>query len=230
MIRRRGPVDPGSEAQIDYGRLGMWFDPSAARRVAVGAFVMVLSCSRHLFVRPVIRMDQTTWCACHVAAFEFFGAVPARLVCDNLKTGVDKPDLYDPQINRTYAELAVHYGTLRDWPQRSGGCRPKDSRRPGAHHRPRGQEGALPGRVLLRCNTTTPLGSGGSTAGRPTVRKVELPSGRRMTQEANADSRNGDRKPGKCVTGTSAGWIPHNWSDTGGCPARKGADVGRVRL
>jgi hypothetical protein len=32
------------------------------------------------------------------------------VVCDNLKTGVDKPDLYDPQINRCYAELAVHYG------------------------------------------------------------------------------------------------------------------------
>ena len=88
----RGPVDPGSEAQIDYGRLGMWFDPATAKRVAVWAFVMVLSCSRHMFVRPVIRMDQTTWCACHVAAFEFFGGVPARLVCDNLKTGVDKLD------------------------------------------------------------------------------------------------------------------------------------------
>jgi transposase len=69
----RGAVDPGSEAQIDYGRLGMWLDPATAKRVAVWAFVMVLSCSRHLFVRPVIRMDQTTWCACHVAAFEFFG-------------------------------------------------------------------------------------------------------------------------------------------------------------
>src|SRR5215210_6114271 len=33
-------------------------------------------------------------------------------------------------------------------------------------------------------------------AGRPTVRKVQLPSGRRMTQEANADGRNGNRKPG----------------------------------
>jgi transposase len=50
----------------------------------------------------------------HVAAVEFFGGVPARLVCDNLKTGLDKPDLYDPQINRSYAELAVHYGTLID--------------------------------------------------------------------------------------------------------------------
>ncbi|TDK86603.1 IS21 family transposase [Mycobacterium paragordonae] len=122
----RGPVDPGSEAQIDYGKLGMWFDPSTGRRVAVWAFVMVLACSRHLFVRPVIRMDQTTWCACHVAAFEYFGGVPARLVCDNLKTGVDKPDLYDPQINRSYAELAVHYGTLVD-PARA--FKPKDKPR-----------------------------------------------------------------------------------------------------
>jgi transposase len=94
----RGEVDPGSEAQIDYGRLGMWFDPATAKRVAVWAFVMVLSCLRHMFVRPVIRMDQTAWCAAHVSAFEFFGGVPARLVCDNLKTGVDKPDLYDPQM------------------------------------------------------------------------------------------------------------------------------------
>jgi hypothetical protein len=36
-------------------------------------------------------------------------------------------------------------------------------------------------------------------AGRPTVRKAQFPSGRRMTQEANADSRNGDRKPGPAV-------------------------------
>ena len=41
----RGPVEPGSEAQIDYGRLGMWLDPATAKRVAVWAFVMVLSCS-----------------------------------------------------------------------------------------------------------------------------------------------------------------------------------------
>jgi transposase len=122
----RGAVAPGSEAQIDYGRLGMWFDPATAKRVVVWAFVMVLSCSRHLFVRPVLGMDQTAWCACHVAAFEFFDGVPARLVCDNLKTGVDKPDLYDPKINRSYAELATHYGALID-PARAR--KPKDKPR-----------------------------------------------------------------------------------------------------
>ena len=80
----------------------------------VWAFVMVLACSRHMFVRPVIKMDQRAWTECHVAAFAFFGGVPARLVPDNLKTGVDKPDLYDPKINRSYAELAAHYGCLVD--------------------------------------------------------------------------------------------------------------------
>jgi Integrase core domain len=84
----------------------------------VWAFVMVLCCSRHMFVRPVIRLDQHAWTECHVAAFEFFGGVPARLVPDNLKTGVDRPDLYDPKINRSYAELAAHYGCLVD-PARS---------------------------------------------------------------------------------------------------------------
>jgi hypothetical protein len=53
-----------------------------------------------------------------VKAFGFFGGVPARLVPDNLKTGVDRPDLYDPKINRSYAELAEHYGCLVD-PARS---------------------------------------------------------------------------------------------------------------
>src|SRR5689334_5032773 len=110
-------------AQIDYGRLGMWTDPRSGRRRAVWAFVMVLPCSRHLFLRPTLSMDQAEWTAAHVEAFAFFGGVPARLVPDNLKTGVDRPDLYDPKINRAYAELAAHYGTLVD-PARA--LKPKD--------------------------------------------------------------------------------------------------------
>ena len=113
-VLRPYPAEPGEEAQVDYGRLGRWMDPRAGKPVTVWAFVMVLACSRHMFVRPVIRLDQRAWSECHVAAFGFFGGVPARLVPDNLKTGVDRPDLYDPKINRAYAELAVHYGFLPD--------------------------------------------------------------------------------------------------------------------
>ena len=122
-VLRLVPAEPGAEAQIDYGQMGRWTDPASGRRHTVNAFAMVLCCSRHMFVRPVISMDQHAWTECHVAAFGFFGGVPARLVPDNLKTGVDRPDLYDPRINRSYAELAAHYGCLVD-PARSR--KPKD--------------------------------------------------------------------------------------------------------
>lgn len=126
VVLRDQPAEPGQEAQIDYGHLGQWVDPATGKRRRVWAFVMVLACSRHLFVRPVLTMDQRAWTEAHVAAFAFFGGVPARLVPDNLRTGVDKPDLYDPKINRSYAELAAHYGTLVD-PARA--AKPRDKPR-----------------------------------------------------------------------------------------------------
>ncbi len=79
-VLRLVPAEPGAEAQIDYGQLGRWLDPRTGRRHTVNAFAMVLCCSRHMFVRPVTVMDQRAWTECHVAAFGFFGGVPARLV------------------------------------------------------------------------------------------------------------------------------------------------------
>jgi transposase len=120
------PAEAGEQAQIDYGQLGRWPDPVTGKLRTVWAFVMVLAYSRHMFVRPVLKMDQRAWTECNVAAFEFFGGVPARLVPDNLKTGVDKPDLYDPKLNRSYGELAAHYGCLVD-PARA--LKPRDKAR-----------------------------------------------------------------------------------------------------
>ncbi|EST17936.1 IS21 family transposase [Streptomyces roseochromogenus] len=122
----RENVEPGSEAQIDYGFLGQWINANTGRRHRIWAFVMVLPASRHMFVRPVAHMDQHAWTQAHVEAFRYFGGVPRRLVPDNLKTGVDKPDLYDPKINKSYAELASYYGALVD-PARA--LKPKDKPR-----------------------------------------------------------------------------------------------------
>lgn len=104
----------------------MWFDPRVGHRVTVWVFVMVLPCSRKMFIQPVLWMDQASWNASHIAAFEYFGGVPERLVCDNLKTGVDRPDLYDPKINLAYQELATFYDTHVD-PARAR--KPKDKPR-----------------------------------------------------------------------------------------------------
>jgi hypothetical protein len=49
-----------------------------------------------------------------VRAFAFFGAVPASVVLDNLKSGVVRPDIYDPTLNRAYGELERHYGFVAD--------------------------------------------------------------------------------------------------------------------
>ena len=135
---------------------GMWCDPASGRRVAVWVFAMILSCSRALFVQPVLRMDQTSWNASHVAAFEFFGGVPARLVCDNLKTGVTRPDLYDPQINLAYGELAGFFGTLID---------PARARKPKDKPRDRTADALHSGLVLRRPRVHLP----GPDAGRGTA-------------------------------------------------------------
>jgi transposase len=110
----RPPVEPGDEAQVDYGYLGTWVDPATGKRRRVWAFSMVLVYSRHLFVYPVAVMDQQAWVDAHVAAFDFFGSCPRRVVPDNLRAGVAKPDIYDPKVNRAYAELDAHYQVLVD--------------------------------------------------------------------------------------------------------------------
>ena len=125
-VLRPDDASPGEEAQIDYGFLGSWLDPLTGRTRRIWAFVMVLGCSRHMFVRPVISLDASSWVTAHVAGFTYFGGVPRRLVPDNLATGVDRADLYDPKINRAYGELAAHYGCLVD-PARK--LKPKDKPR-----------------------------------------------------------------------------------------------------
>ena len=124
-VRREDPP-PGEEAQIDYGYLGLLQDPVTGKRRRVWVFIMVLSHSRHMFARAVLRMDQAAWLENHIAGFEFLGGIPHRLVLDNLATGVLKADLYDPRLNRGYEEMANHYGVLLD-PARAG--KPKDKPR-----------------------------------------------------------------------------------------------------
>jgi len=107
-------VEPGSQAQVDFGYAGMMVDPLTGKRHRAWAFIMTISFSRHRFVRFVFHQDVQTWIDCHIRAFEFLGGVPATIVLDNLKAGVIKPDIYDPTLNRAYSELERHYGFVAD--------------------------------------------------------------------------------------------------------------------
>lgn len=75
-------------------------------------FVATLGATNYSFVRLYPSMDLKNWIQAHCVAFEFFGGIPAIVVPDNLKTGVTKPNYYDPDINPTYADMARHYGVV----------------------------------------------------------------------------------------------------------------------
>ena len=116
-------TEPGEEVQIDYAKMGRLLDPVTQRHRDVYAFIAMLSYSRLKFVQFAYKQDQKGFVAAIVAMFEFFGGVPQRIVIDNLKAGVLKPDLYMPTLNPLIGELSEHYGVFID-PARPG--KPKD--------------------------------------------------------------------------------------------------------
>ncbi len=107
----RMETPPGQQAQVDFGSARVRFGETVRH---LWVFVLTLSFSRHRFVRFVERQDLPNWLDCHVRAFDFFGGVPMTVLLDNLKAGVVRPDLYDPTINRAYAELERYYGFVVD--------------------------------------------------------------------------------------------------------------------
>ena len=74
-------------------------------------FVAVLGASSFTFAKATWTQALPDWIDAHVRAFEAIGGVPELVVPDNARTAVVKPSFYDPEVNRTYAEMAVHYGT-----------------------------------------------------------------------------------------------------------------------
>jgi len=107
-------VGAGEEAQVDFGSAGMMYDPETERMRRAHAFVMTLSYSRYTYVEFVFDQGQVTWVKCHMNAFLFFAGVPSRIILDNLKAGILRPNTYDPVFNRAYGECAKHYGFIID--------------------------------------------------------------------------------------------------------------------
>lgn len=105
---------PGEEAQVDFFYAGRWHDPEAQRERRIYAFLMTLGHSRHAFLYPALHEDSRAFLGGHVAGFAFFQGAPRRLIPDNLSAGIARSDLYDPRINRSYGELARHYGCVVD--------------------------------------------------------------------------------------------------------------------
>lgn len=73
-------------------------------------FVAVLGASSCTYAEATWTQTLPDWIGAHVRMFRFYGATPRLLVPDNLKSGINKASFYDPEVNRSYAAMAAHYG------------------------------------------------------------------------------------------------------------------------
>lgn len=100
----------GDKLFVDYSGLTMpWVDKETGVIHQAQIFVAVLGASNYTFVEATEDQSLRHWINSHIHAFEFFNGLPTCLVPDNLKAGVTKPHLYDPDTNATYQEMANHY-------------------------------------------------------------------------------------------------------------------------
>ena len=86
------------------------FDPGTGVARPMKLFVAALGASSYIYSEARPSEGLADWIGCHVGMFAFFGGATAIIVCDNLKAAVTNPDRYDPGINRTYQDMARHYG------------------------------------------------------------------------------------------------------------------------
>jgi transposase len=116
--RKRTPTrlesPPGRETQIDYGTVGTLLDRDSGKQRRVYAFSAKLSCSRLPYIQFTYTQKQESFVESNIAMVEFYEGTTECLLIDNLKSGVLKPDIWDPKINRAYAEFAEYYGTFID--------------------------------------------------------------------------------------------------------------------
>jgi transposase len=108
---RRIEVDPGAEAQVDFGKGALVKRPNGKRRrphvLRVG-----LSFSRKAYSQGVWRQTTDDFLGTLENAFWYFGGVPRTVVIDNLKAAVTQADWFDPDLNPKIEAFARHYGCV----------------------------------------------------------------------------------------------------------------------
>jgi transposase len=106
--------EPGDELQVDFGRMGLIYDPVAGRDRVVHALIFTACFSRHCFVWLTYRQTTDAVIAGCEAAWGFFGGVFATLIPDNLSAVVDGADAIEPRFNQCFVEYAQDRGFLID--------------------------------------------------------------------------------------------------------------------
>jgi transposase len=106
--------DPGAELQVDFGRMGIMFDPETSRRRVVWALIFTAVFSRHMFVWLTFTQSLADVITGFEAAWDFFGGVFRVVIIDNIKAVVIDADAIDPRLNDGFIEYAQARGFVVD--------------------------------------------------------------------------------------------------------------------
>jgi transposase len=75
-------------------------------------FVACMGFSSYTYAEAFPSEQLPCWIAGHVNAISFFGAAPHIITPDNPKAIVTRACRYEPELNRTFSEMAAHYGCV----------------------------------------------------------------------------------------------------------------------
>ncbi len=115
-----GQLDPvlrqhykaGEKLFVDYaGQTVPVIDRKSDKIREAQIFVATLGASNYTYAEATWTQQLPDWVDSHCRAFAFFGGVPEMVVPDNLKAGVQQACFYEPDLNPTYRDMAVHYDT-----------------------------------------------------------------------------------------------------------------------
>jgi len=115
----------GEKTFIDYsGKRPHIVDPKTGEEIPVELFVAALGASTYTYAEATATQKLEDWVAAHTRMVEYFGGVTRLWVPDQLKSAVTTPCRYEPGVNRSYQDLAAHYGAVV-MPARPGKARDK---------------------------------------------------------------------------------------------------------
>jgi transposase len=100
----------GEKLFVDYaGRTVPIYGRSGEESFRAQLFVSALGASGYAYAEATRTQQLADWLASHVRALEYYGAAPTIFVPDNPRVGVTRADRYEPELQRSYEELAAHY-------------------------------------------------------------------------------------------------------------------------
>lgn len=103
---------PGDAMQVDWAGDPLYVtDPVTGEISPAYIFIAVLPCSWYTYAEACDDMKMENWLLCHIHAYNYFGGVTRLLVPDNCKTATTSNTRYETVLNKSYQEMAEHYGT-----------------------------------------------------------------------------------------------------------------------